>query len=103
VRALGPSATEMEALERVTGMLAELGFDPELVIADERAQVLLRRCPFADLAVRHGEVVCAAHLGIIRGALAELGADVATDLRPFVEPRLCVAEIRLASGDAPTA
>jgi predicted ArsR family transcriptional regulator len=52
------------------------------------------RCPFRDLAEAHGRVVCGVHRGLIRGALAELGAPSEVELRPFVEPSRCLAEIR---------
>jgi hypothetical protein len=39
-------------------------------------------------------VVCGAHLGIIQGALADLGGIVsATRLLPFVTPGLCVTTL----------
>ena len=54
----------------------------------------MHRCPFRDLAEQHGDVVCSVHLGLIRGALAEIGAPVtATRLEPFVEPSLCRARL----------
>gem|GEM_PF-2710603 len=44
-------------------------------------------------------MVCGAHLGIIQGALAELGAPVnATRLFPFVEPGLCIATLTRPAG-----
>lgn len=97
-----PPATVEEALVRVTVLLAELGFEPELEHDEsQRARVLLRRCPFDDLARRYGDVVCAAHLGIIRGALAELGARVRVELQPFVEPELCIAAVSPAAPPSP--
>jgi hypothetical protein len=39
-------------------------------------------------------VVCGIHLGLIRGALEQLGApEDAVRLVPFVTPTLCVVEI----------
>jgi predicted ArsR family transcriptional regulator len=52
------------------------------------------RCPFRDLSEAHGRVVCGVHRSLIRGALAELGAPSEVELRPFVEPSRCLAEIR---------
>jgi predicted ArsR family transcriptional regulator len=76
------------ARRSVVGLLAELGFDPE---ADARATtVRLRRCPLLDAARVHPEVVCRVHLGIVRGALAALGADPdGATLTPFSEPGAC--------------
>ena len=59
----------------------------------------MRPCPFLELAREHQDVICPIHLGLMRGALAELGARTrATKLEPFVRPDLCVA--RLAAGRA---
>ena len=79
-----------DAADQVVRLLDEHGFEPER----ENGDVLMHRCPFRDLAEQHGDVVCAVHLGLIRGALAEIGAPVtATRLEPFVEPGLCRARL----------
>ena len=83
--------TPGDAADQVVRLLDEHGFEPER----ENGDVLMHRCPFRDLAEQHGDVVCAVHLGLIRGALAEIGAPVtATRLEPFVEPGLCRARLR---------
>lgn len=86
-----------DGLARVTALLEELGFAPELDTADPTApKVRLHRCPFLDVAKEHQDVVCAVHLGLIRGALDELGAQVeARALHPFVAPGLCVADLEV--------
>ncbi len=85
-----------EAEERVADLLDRLGFEPELAGARGRRRVLLHRCPFLDLATEHGSVVCSAHLGIVKGALEELGVPAENvALEPLVTPTLCIA--RLAS------
>jgi predicted ArsR family transcriptional regulator len=85
------------AVERVVELLDTLGFAPELDDHDATApRILLRRCPFVQVARQHQAVVCSIHLGIMRGALDDLGVDVeARDLLPFVEPDLCVAHLHL--------
>jgi predicted ArsR family transcriptional regulator len=83
------------ALERTTRLFQRLGFEPELVDGGPERRILLHRCPFRDLAVTHPEITCSVHLGLIRGALAEMGAPVdGTKLDRFVEPSLCVAHFR---------
>lgn len=80
------------ALERTTALLERLGFAPELVGKDSVRRILLHRCPFRDLATTHPEIACSVHLGLIRGALAEMEAPVeGTTLDRFVEPSLCIA------------
>lgn len=79
----------VEARERLVELMDDLGFSPR---TDERdcSQVLLTRCPILEAAARHKDVVCAAHLGLARGVLAEHGADPsATRLLPFSEPGAC--------------
>jgi predicted ArsR family transcriptional regulator len=67
--------SEDAAIAAVVRMLGDTGFAPEL-------------------AVINPDVVCGAHLGIIQGALTELGGTVsATRLIPFVTPGLCVTTL----------
>ena len=81
-----------EAVTAVVRMLGDIGFAPE-VNADGTA-ISLRRCPFRELAESYPDVVCGAHLGMVQGALAELGAPVvATRLHPFVQPDLCLISL----------
>lgn len=96
-----PASTGQPAARRqVVAMLTDLGFAPE---ADERATTaLLTRCPLLEAAHRYPEVVCAVHLGIVRGALQVYGGDAGrTDLHPFSDPRGCRLDLltrRPASG-----
>lgn len=84
--------SEDAAIAEVVRMLGDSGFAPEL--SADGSSINLHRCPFRDLAVIHQDVVCGAHLGILQGALAELGTTVsATRLLPFVTPGLCVATL----------
>ncbi|HEY1367736.1 MAG TPA: helix-turn-helix domain-containing protein [Gaiellaceae bacterium] len=89
----GADLTDAEAVERLLALLAEVGFQPELETG-RRRRILMRPCPFLELARRHQDVVCPIHLGLMRGALAELGATTrATRLQPFVRDDLCVAHL----------
>lgn len=72
---------------------ARLGFDPE----QDGQTIRLRACPFRDAARRNPEVVCLIHLGLARG-LAERTGDVRVDLRPFVEPELCLVTLGTNDG-----
>lgn len=98
-----PSArrpTVREALDKLTALLADLGFDPQLTRDGEPpGTVRLRHCPFLELAEEYGTIVCPLHLGLIQGALTELRAPVqATRLEPFAEPDACLVHLA-----APTA
>jgi predicted ArsR family transcriptional regulator len=95
-----------EGIDRLVGMLQEFGFDPTLEQepAADTPRVLLRRCPFLDVAREHQEVVCSVHLGLMRGALDELGVAVAVeDLRPWAHPEGCVTHLRATTPPAPPA
>jgi predicted ArsR family transcriptional regulator len=84
--------TSAVAIRReVVTLLDGLGFAPSV---NARVSVVkLRHCPLLEAAHRNPQVVCAVHLGLVRGALDELGADPDrtedTALRPFSEPGAC--------------
>lgn len=83
-----------DAVERLVEMLAEIGFQPQLVHGSRGRRILMRPCPFLELARAHQDVICPIHLGLIRGALSDLGAKTrATRLEPFVEPGLCIVSL----------
>ena len=85
--------SDSEAVGRLIALLAGIGFEPTL----KKQRIEMRPCPFLELARRHQDVVCPIHLGLMRGALAELGAATrATRLEPFVRPDLCVAHLARA-------
>jgi len=86
--------SDEQAVERLVALLAEIGFQPKLEQQARGRQIQMRPCPFLELARSHQDVICPIHLGLIRGALAELGAKTrATKLEPFVRPDLCVARL----------
>lgn len=86
--------TTDDAVTRVAGLFAELGFEPEVADGGNDLELRLHACPFRAVATDHPEVVCSLHLGLLRGALDELGAPATTtSLTPFVTPHLCVAHI----------
>ena len=91
----GETGDARSAVEMIDRMMERLGFEPETQRSGNAAEVRLHNCPFRDVAERFPEVVCALHLGILRGALQETAATVeATDLNPFVTPSLCVARLK---------
>lgn len=90
----GRPADEEICVERVASLLRKRGFAPER----EQSDIVMRRCPFRELAERYPRVVCGFHAGLIEGALAELGAPVQlAALEPWASPTSCVA--RLAPRD----
>ncbi|HET7044911.1 MAG TPA: helix-turn-helix domain-containing protein [Gaiellaceae bacterium] len=93
------SADDERAVAKLLELLTELGFQPQLERGTRGRRILMRPCPFLELAREHQDVICPIHLGLMRGALAEVGARTrATKLEPLVRSDLCVA--RLAAGRA---
>jgi predicted ArsR family transcriptional regulator len=93
----GPPArpADIDTVARtVTALFTELGFDPMTESDTGRRRIMLRACPFWALAERHPGVVCAVHFGLLRGLVAQAGlTGVKAGLSPFVEPRLCRADL----------
>lgn len=91
--------TAVRARRSVVAVLAELGFDPE---SDRHARsVRLRRCPLLDAAREYPAVICPVHLGIVRGALAALGADPeGASIVPFAEPGACTLNLTVTARSA---
>ncbi len=91
-----------EATQKVVQLFTELGFMPESRMEAGELRLRLHRCPFREVAEANQQVVCAVHLGILRGALVEMGAPLeATRLDPFVEPTVCVAHLRAVGPNRP--
>lgn len=83
-----------EILTRVGTMLDKLGFQPE---THESGEIRLHRCPFREVAERQPGVICSVHLGLVEGAMDELGSGSGeTSLEPFVTPQLCIARLALS-------
>jgi predicted ArsR family transcriptional regulator len=86
-----------QATERLHQVLDAVGFQPETRIVPEGVELRLHHCPFLQVAERHTDVVCAIHLGLMQGALAELRAPLRADaLDPLVTPHLCLGLLRPA-------
>jgi predicted ArsR family transcriptional regulator len=90
--------TTAESVTKLTAIMTELGFAPQPEGGEGgQYRLCLRHCPFREVAERHPEVICALHLGMMRGALARMRAPVGVgQLDPFVEPSLCVARLTAA-------
>jgi predicted ArsR family transcriptional regulator len=91
-----------QAVERLSAMLAELGFDPQTVAEQGSYRIRLHQCPFREVAEAHQDVVCGLHLGIMQGALAQMRAPLSADrLQPFAEPGVCIARLGTGGDQAP--
>lgn len=90
--------TAETAVAELLRVLDDLGFVPDLKEDGAGQRILLRHCPFLEVAETHQDIVCSVHLGLMQGVLSELRAPVATDrLLPFAEPAACVAHLSRSS------
>ncbi|MDQ2909576.1 MAG: ArsR family transcriptional regulator, partial [Actinomycetota bacterium] len=88
------SISKEETIDEVVRLHEEHGFRPELRRAPSGQEIVLKRCPFQEVATTYQAVICPVHLGLMRGALAELGTGVEADwLEPFAEPGACVGHL----------
>jgi predicted ArsR family transcriptional regulator len=100
---------EEAAVERLSGLLTELGFGTRVEPEADGVMVRLVHCPFREIAAEHTDVICPMHLGLMRGALEAMDAPlIAERLDPFVAPDLCLAPLRrldrsAGAGDAGSA
>jgi predicted ArsR family transcriptional regulator len=85
--------------ERLAAALRAHGFEPR---PGADGTVVLRNCPFHQLAARHRDIVCGMNLALIEGLVAGLRAD---GMRPELDPRpgQCCVVIRAGQPPADTA
>ena len=88
------SISKEKTIDQVVRLHEEHGFSPELRRGPSGQEIVLKRCPFQEVATTYQTVICPVHLGLMRGALTELRTGVEADwLEPFAEPDACVAHI----------
>ncbi|WP_433497593.1 helix-turn-helix transcriptional regulator [Sphaerimonospora sp. CA-214678] len=91
--------TAEKAVQRILTVLERTGFTPELDLNGDR--ILVHTCPFRALADRRPDICCSVHLGLMRGALAEMSAPIEiADLAPGSAPWPCVVTLRVEPDDA---
>ncbi len=89
-----PARDADTARERLRSLLERLDFAPVAARGDA-STIGLGHCPFLDAAGEHSDVVCAIHLGLMRGALDGWSAPLTVDeLEPFSTPDRCVVHLR---------
>ena len=91
----GRQLSREDSLDRLTDLLADIGFDPQVSAGpDAETRIELRHCPFLELAEAQRNLVCGLHLALMRGALDQLSAPLrAQSLTPFADPHTCVAQL----------
>ncbi|MFH0243959.1 helix-turn-helix transcriptional regulator [Streptomyces sp. HK10] len=94
------SVSSEDAFERIDSLMGDLGFGTDRTHGP--AELRVHHCPFRAVAERRPDVVCSVHLGLMRGALAEMRAPLrATDLKvSHSAEHPCLALFEKAGGDA---
>lgn len=96
----GRPADATACVERVETLLRRRGFAPDR----EAYDLIMRRCPFRELAERYPRVICSFHAGLIGGAFAELGGAVElAELEPWATSSTCVAHLVSGSSNGKAA
>lgn len=84
-----------DAISQLERLFKLFGFAPTLAAPNE---IHLHRCPFADLAAKHENVICPLHRGLVSGVLDSLRAPLtAGALLPWAEPSVCVLHLQDAA------
>ncbi|MEI7547001.1 MAG: helix-turn-helix domain-containing protein [Actinomycetota bacterium] len=63
-----------------------LGFQPQVRVNGKVHEVVLKKCPFEDIAAERPETVCEVHLGIAEGVCEQTGGAVVDGIR-LADPR----------------
>ncbi|MGD9998953.1 MAG: helix-turn-helix transcriptional regulator [Acidimicrobiia bacterium] len=93
--ALATPANSAEAtLSDIADVMTRQGFDPEVRVTKNSAEVVLRNCPFEAVAVQHPDTVCSLHLGIAEG-LADAGVGVTVAELIAKDPRRASCRLKL--------
>ena len=88
---LRPTASAADAVEQVTMLFSDLGFDAATEPLSDR--IYLRACPYASIREAFPGV-CEIHLGLMRGSLAVTESGLAVhDFDIDARPGLCVAHL----------
>lgn len=94
-----PAPPEVAAY--VVRLMDRLKFAPAVRKGKAGWTVLLHNCPYRELARENEDLICSFHLGLVRGVLKVLGAPMAADLEPHVEPDLCRVRLLLGTNGGP--
>lgn len=99
-RAIAATARHDDPVQALSGWAAEHGFEPDVRSRrGMRTTIVLRSCPFADVAVEAPGVVCDLHLGLAEGVAESVGGIEVRGLHPG-DPRKagCRLELERCTG-----
>lgn len=86
----------------VTAAMARQGFEPEVRAARDGVEIVLHRCPFANVALADRSTICALHLGIAEGLVESVVDPDVLQITELVaqNPRRARCRVRLAAGSS---
>ncbi len=100
-RSLADAEAELSDTAALVAAVNSLGLSSRVAEVDGERSLEIVRCPFRDLTLGGDTTVCRIHLGMMRGYLAAGGAsETVAELRPWVEPELCLARLAPVSDAA---
>jgi predicted ArsR family transcriptional regulator len=65
--------SRIDAVDLIEREASDLGFDPVRIGRPDRPELVLRHCPFAEVATDDPESICSLHLGVAEGIAAARG------------------------------
>jgi predicted ArsR family transcriptional regulator len=96
VRKPPPNTTtsKQQTIAELLRLHQQHGFTAEARQTPRGREIVLKHCPIQQAATTYQTVICPIHLGLIRGALAELDTGIQADsLQPFAEPGACISHL----------
>lgn len=87
-----------DTVDLIEAEAAELGFDPVRRGGPQRPELVLRRCPFAEVAADDPDSICSLHLGVAEGIAARRG-DVEVVGMVVRDPHRAGCRLRLRRAD----
>ncbi|MBN2622203.1 MAG: helix-turn-helix domain-containing protein [Acidimicrobiales bacterium] len=91
-RRLGTGATG-DSISTLVDQMARHGFDPVVDTVDDGADITLRHCPFASVALADPDTVCEIHLGMAYGIAESIDGLTIDELEPH-DPRRAHCRLR---------
>ena len=91
-----------QPVERLVNAMDALGYQPQRDRSDD-ARVVLRPCPFLNLAGDDPDVICRLHVGLANGLLGPDQPWRVTDIEPFATPTTCVLRLQHLAAAEPSA
>lgn len=93
------SETALHQLDTLYQHLDDSGLEP--VVDEQNLAVDLVPCPFYRVLDEEPELVCAMHAQLMRDTLAQMPGPLRLrELKPFVGPATCIAQLQLANDPA---